>query len=36
MDADAGRFARINADQTPDKVSQDVLQAVQTKGLLTQ
>ena len=36
LDADAGRFARINADQTPDMVWQDVLQAVQTKGLLTQ
>ncbi len=36
MDADASRFARINADQTPDQVWQDVLQAVQTKGLLTQ
>ena len=35
MDADASRFARINADQTPDKVWQDVLQSVQTKGLLT-
>jgi len=36
MDADAGRFARINADQSPDQVWQDVLQAVQTNGLLTQ
>ncbi len=36
MDADAGRFARINADQTPNKVWQDLLQAVETKGLLKQ
>lgn len=36
MDADASRFARINADQTPAQVWQDVLQVVQTKGLLTQ
>lgn len=35
MDADAARFARINADQTPGMVWQDVLQAVQSKGFLT-
>ena len=35
MEADAARFARINADQTPDKVWRDVLQAVQSKGFLT-
>lgn len=35
MDADAGRFARINADQTPAQVWQDVLQTVQARGLLT-
>lgn len=34
MEADAGRFARINANQTPDKVWQDVLQAVHSKGHL--
>ena len=34
MEADAGRFARINADQTPAMVWKDVLLAVQTKGLL--
>ena len=35
MNADAGRFARINADQTPDNVWRDVETAVQTKGFLT-
>lgn len=34
MAADAGRFARINADQTPDSVGRDVLAAVQSKGFL--
>lgn len=34
MAADAGRFARINADQTPAQVWQDVLQSVRGKGLL--
>ena len=35
MAADASRFVRIDADQTPNRVWQDVLQAVQTRGLLT-
>jgi dTMP kinase len=35
MNADAGRFARINADQPPNKVWDDVLRAVQTKGHLS-
>ncbi len=34
MDADTGRFARINADQTPENVWRDVELAVQTKGFL--
>lgn len=34
MAADSARFARINADQTPDCVGRDVLQAVQAKGFL--
>jgi len=32
--ADPARFARINADQTPEAVWRDVDQAVRTKGLL--
>ena len=32
--ADTGRFARIDADQTPDQVWSDVLAAVRQKGLL--
>ena len=32
--ADPGRFARIDANQTPEAVGHDVLQAVRTKGLL--
>lgn len=32
--ADRGRFARINADQTPESVWHDVHQAVRSKGLL--
>jgi len=35
MDADVGRFARVNADQTPEQVWRDVELAVQTKGFLT-
>lgn len=35
MDAGVARFACINADQTPDRVWQDVLQAVQSRGFLT-
>ncbi len=34
--ADPLRFARINADQTPQAVWQDVAQAVRAKGLLPQ
>jgi len=34
MAADPARFARINADQTPEAVWQDVDQAVRHKGLL--
>jgi dTMP kinase len=34
MEADAARFARINADQPPGNVWRDVLQAVQNKGML--
>lgn len=33
--ADPGRFARIHADQAPDAVGRDVLQAVRAKGLLS-
>ena len=32
--ADAGRFARIDADQAPESVWRDVLTAVRVKGLL--
>ncbi len=35
MNADVARFARINADQTPECVWQDVVKAVQTRGFLT-
>lgn len=35
MDADVGRFARVNADQTPEQVWRDVERAVRTKGFLT-
>jgi dTMP kinase len=34
LGADPQRFARINADQTPDAVWRDVAQAVKGKGLL--
>ena len=34
LDADPGRFARINADQAPDAVGRDVLRAVRSKGFL--
>ncbi len=34
QEADPQRFARINADQSPDAVWADVLQAVRTKGYL--
>jgi dTMP kinase len=32
--ADAARFARIDADQTPEQVWVDVLAAVRQRGLL--
>jgi dTMP kinase len=31
---DPGRFARIHADQVPEAVGRDVLQAVRAKGFL--
>ena len=34
MAADPDRFARINADQAPEAVGQDVLKAVRAKGFL--